>query len=128
MRTLHETDASALEAAATALRAGEVIVVPTDTVYGVAALPGLDGAAHRIYVAKGRPGHLQLPVLAASLDQVHALGVEFTARGHHLGRPVVARPLDAGVRLFVRRRPDRSGWRTATKWPCASLRTTSCSP
>jgi L-threonylcarbamoyladenylate synthase len=79
MRTLQETDASALYAAAVALRAGEVIVVPTDTVYGIAALPDVQGAAHRIYLAKDRPAHLQLPVLAASLDQIHALGVEFTA-------------------------------------------------
>ena len=79
MRTLRETDASALDAAAAALRAGEVIVVPTDTVYGLAALPDIEGAAHRIYLAKDRPAHLQLPVLAASLDQVRALGVEFTA-------------------------------------------------
>ncbi len=78
MRTLHETDADALEAAAAALRAGEVVVVPTDTVYGIAALPGLEGAAERIYAAKDRPGDLPLPVLAASLDQVHELGVEFT--------------------------------------------------
>ena len=53
-------------------------MVPTDTVYGIAALPDVDGAAGRIYVAKGRPGHLQLPVLAASLEQVHGLGVAFT--------------------------------------------------
>jgi L-threonylcarbamoyladenylate synthase len=79
MRTLHQSDASALEAAVFALRAGEVIVVPTDTVYGIAALPDVEGAAHRIYLAKDRPAHLQLPVLAASLDQVHALGVAFTA-------------------------------------------------
>jgi len=79
MRTLHQADAGALEAAVAALRDGEVVVVPTDTVYGIAALPDVDGAAHRIYLAKDRPGHLHLPVLAASLDQVRALGVELTA-------------------------------------------------
>ena len=79
MRTLRETDAGALAAAAAALRDGGVVVVPTDTVYGIAALPDIDGAAHRIYLAKGRPEHLHLPVLAASLDQVHGLGVEFNA-------------------------------------------------
>jgi L-threonylcarbamoyladenylate synthase len=79
MRTLHETDAGALAAAAAALRDGGIVVVPTDTVYGIAALPDVDGASYRIYLAKGRPGHLHLPVLAASLDQVHGLGVEFTA-------------------------------------------------
>jgi L-threonylcarbamoyladenylate synthase len=78
MRTLRQTDAGALEAAVVALRAGAVIVVPTDTVYGIAALPDVEGAAHRVYLAKDRPDHLQLPVLAASLDQVHELGVEFS--------------------------------------------------
>ena len=79
MRTLHETDASVHAAAAAALRAGEVVVVPTDTVYGIAALPDVEGAERRIYVAKDRPDHLHLPVLAASLEQVRELGVAFTA-------------------------------------------------
>jgi L-threonylcarbamoyladenylate synthase len=78
MRTLHVNDEGALAAAVTALRAGELIVVPTDTVYGVAALPDIDGAVDRIYLAKDRPPQLHLPVLAASLDQVRRLGVEFT--------------------------------------------------
>jgi L-threonylcarbamoyladenylate synthase len=78
MRTLHALDEEALTAAASALRAGEVVVVPTDTVYGLAALPRDAGAVHRIYLAKDRPESLQLPVLAASVDQVRQLGVEFT--------------------------------------------------
>ncbi len=53
--------------------------MPTDTVYGIAVRPDIEGAAHRIYVAKDRPRHLHLPVLAATLDQVRGLGVEFTA-------------------------------------------------
>jgi len=78
MRTLHVKDEGALAAAVTALRAGEVVVVPTDTVYGVAALPDIAGAVDRIYRAKDRPKQLHLPVLAASIDQVRRLGVEFT--------------------------------------------------
>jgi L-threonylcarbamoyladenylate synthase len=77
MRTLHVTDERALTVAVTTLRAGGVIVVPTDTVYGLAALPGDSGAVQRIYLAKGRPDRLHLPVLAATLDQVRQLGVEF---------------------------------------------------
>lgn len=73
------SDAESLDAASTALRAGEVIVVPTDTVYGLAARPDDAGAVQRIYLAKDRPDRLQLPVLAASVDQVRQLGVEFTA-------------------------------------------------
>jgi L-threonylcarbamoyladenylate synthase len=79
MRTLQVDDADAVTSTITALRAGEVVVVPTDTVYGLAALPDLEAAVHRIYLAKRRPDHLNLPVLAASLDQVRRLGVEFSA-------------------------------------------------
>jgi L-threonylcarbamoyladenylate synthase len=79
MRTLHVDDADSLPASIAALRAGEVVVVPTDTVYGLAALPDVEGAVGRIYLAKDRPDHVHLPVLAASLDQVRRLGVAFTA-------------------------------------------------
>jgi L-threonylcarbamoyladenylate synthase len=77
MRTVHVDEEGALAAAAHALRAGEVVVVPTDTVYGLAALPDRTEAVRRIYVAKERPVHLPLPVLAGSLEQVLGLGVEF---------------------------------------------------
>jgi L-threonylcarbamoyladenylate synthase len=77
MRRLHVDDDDALAAAAHALRAGEVVVVPTDTVYGLAALPGRAEAVQRVYLAKNRPAHLPLPVLAASPEQVRQLGVEF---------------------------------------------------
>ncbi len=79
MRTLRVEDAAALTEAAAVLRAGGVVVVPTDTVYGLAALPDAPRAVERIYLAKDRPDHLHLPVLAGSLDHVRRLGVEFTA-------------------------------------------------
>ncbi|HEX3796733.1 MAG TPA: L-threonylcarbamoyladenylate synthase [Acidimicrobiales bacterium] len=78
MRTLHVDDEGTLAAAAEALMAGEAIVVPTDTVYGVAARPDLADAVHRIYLAKDRPQTMHLPILAASLDQVRALGVHLS--------------------------------------------------
>ena len=79
MQTLHVTDQGALDVAAATLRDGGVIVVPTDTVYGLAALPGDVDAVRRVYLAKGRPDRMHLPVLAATLDQVRQLGVEFPA-------------------------------------------------
>jgi L-threonylcarbamoyladenylate synthase len=77
MRTLRVDDEDALGAASKALRAGEVVLVPTDTVYGLAAMPDRAEAVQRIYLAKDRPTHMPLPVLAASLGQVRQLGVEF---------------------------------------------------
>ena len=78
MRTLHVDDPDAIDAAVAALRAGEVVVVPTDTVYGLAARPDDAGAVDTIYRAKHRPDKLPLPVLAATLDQVRQLGVAFS--------------------------------------------------
>jgi len=77
VRLLHVDDPEAIAAAAAALRAGQVVVVPTDTVYGLAARPDDADAVDTIYRAKHRPDRLQLPVLASSLDQVRQLGVAF---------------------------------------------------
>lgn len=54
-----------VEAAAEALARGELVVVPTETVYGLAARPDLPEAAARVFEAKRRPRGLSLPVLAA---------------------------------------------------------------
>jgi L-threonylcarbamoyladenylate synthase len=71
-------DDAGAQAAAETLGRGGVVVVPTDTVYGLAARPDDGDAVQAVYRAKGRPDGMHLPVLAASLDQVRALGVEMT--------------------------------------------------
>ena len=65
---------------------GGVAVVPTDTVYGLAARPVEVAAVRTIYRLKGRPEGMHLPVLAASVDQVRALGVAFTPGAEALAR------------------------------------------
>jgi L-threonylcarbamoyladenylate synthase len=65
----------AMDAAARALDKGNLIVLPTDTVYGLAARPDLPGATERVFEAKRRPRGLSLPVLAPDLDAVGALAV-----------------------------------------------------
>ena len=65
---------------------GGVAVVPTDTVYGLAARPEDVAAVRSIYRLKGRPEGMHLPVLAASVDQVRGLGVAFTSGAEVLAR------------------------------------------
>jgi L-threonylcarbamoyladenylate synthase len=77
MLTVHADEAGA-RTAAEILLAGGVAVVPTDTVYGLAARPDDAGAVQAVFQAKGRPEGMHLPVLAASVTQVRALGVDFT--------------------------------------------------
>ena len=68
-----------LAAAAAVLRSGGLGVLPTDTVYGLAALPHLPDAVRAVFRAKGRPSGMHLPVLAATVEQVRGLGVAFGA-------------------------------------------------
>jgi L-threonylcarbamoyladenylate synthase len=67
-----------LEEAATLLGAGEVVAVPTDTVYGVAASISHPEALARLFSLKERPTSVALPMLAASLEQIEATGIEVT--------------------------------------------------
>ncbi len=50
------------EAIGAALR-GELIVIPTDTVYGIGTRPDRAAATASLFEAKGRPRDLELPVL-----------------------------------------------------------------
>jgi L-threonylcarbamoyladenylate synthase len=64
-----------LAQAAAAVRAGELVVFPTDTVYGIGTRPDDAAATARLFDAKHRPRELELPVLAASLSEVRTLAV-----------------------------------------------------
>jgi L-threonylcarbamoyladenylate synthase len=64
---------SALDAAVEALAAGRPVVVPTDTVYGVAVEPTRAGATDRLFAVKERPRTAALPLLVASVDQAAML-------------------------------------------------------
>jgi len=85
VRVVRADDAGATEAQA-ALEAGGVVVVPTDTVYGLAARPDRAEAVRAVYRAKGRPEGMPLPILAADEVQVRALGVAFTPAAAVLAR------------------------------------------
>ena len=77
------TEASAVGIATEALAAGELIVIPTDTVYGLAALLDRPAAVEKIFVLKERDRALAIPVLVDSLETALALG-EFDERAKGL--------------------------------------------
>ena len=68
-----------------ALLSGEVVVIPTDTVYGLACLPRFPAAVTRIFDLKGRTTGKSLPVLGHSAQAVADLAV-FDARAVELAR------------------------------------------
>lgn len=64
------SDAASAGRAIDALRAGGVVLLPTDTVYGLACLPSRPEAVQRVYAMKGRPHDVRLPIIVA--DARHA--------------------------------------------------------
>jgi L-threonylcarbamoyladenylate synthase len=69
-----------IEYAANLLKQGELVVFPTDTVYGIGAAVDRPDAVARLYVAKGRPLDRPIPVLISNFDQVERLARNVDAR------------------------------------------------
>lgn len=85
-----------------ALLDGGLVVLPTDTVYGLAALPGDEAAMARLFAAKGRQADVPVAVLCAHLRQAATL-VDPAALGAL--RPVAERWWPGPLTLVLPRRP-----------------------
>ncbi|KQR87836.1 L-threonylcarbamoyladenylate synthase [Sphingomonas sp. Leaf343] len=66
---------AAIAAAGAAIRAGGIVAVPTETVYGLAADAADSAAVARIYAAKGRPAFNPLIVHVPDMAAAEALAV-----------------------------------------------------
>ncbi|MBM4148829.1 MAG: Sua5/YciO/YrdC/YwlC family protein [Lentisphaerae bacterium] len=77
MRLDGTADAAACADAVEAMLAGGLVIVPTDTVYGVAAHPGRPGAVKGLFAAKGRDAGKPIPFLAADIASVKRAGAVF---------------------------------------------------
>lgn len=58
------------------LAAGAAVILPTETVYGLAVQPDAPAARERVYELKGRPKEMNLPVVIGAADQLGRLGVD----------------------------------------------------
>ncbi len=99
------SDEAALEtglaAATTAVRAGELIVLPTDTVYGLGADAFDAAAVTRLLDAKGRGREMPPPVLVGSAATLEALASEVPAWARTLVEHYWPGPLTIVVRQQV---------------------------
>lgn len=99
---------SKIEEIATCLREGGVIVIPTDTVYGLAVKPGDEAAAQRLYDLKSRPPRLNLPIMVASKEDIEKLGVEVNETAAKL----LKSPFMPGALTLIMgfKNDDRASW------------------
>lgn len=79
-------DADVVLRAARALSAGQVVAIPTDTVYGLAAAIDRPDAIARLYALKGRPTEKAIPVLIADPAHLSTLTLRLSTTAERLTR------------------------------------------
>ena len=93
-----------LDAAVRAIEAGQIIGLPTDTVYGIGADPWRADAVERIFEAKGRPEAVALPVLVGDPADAATLAVL-----DDRARRLIDRYWPGPLTIVLRRREDGAG-------------------
>jgi tRNA threonylcarbamoyl adenosine modification protein (Sua5/YciO/YrdC/YwlC family) len=94
-----------IAAAAAAIRRGELVVLPTDTVYGVAADAFSPSAVGDLLAAKGRGRDMPVPVLVSSEQML--TGVVESMSDH---ATALAQRFWPGALSLVVRHPAHLGW------------------
>ena len=98
-----------------------MVVIPTDTVYGLAGDPSNPEAIERIYTIKGRPPQLELNLLASNISQLDGL-VEMDGVARALAAAFWPGPLSLICPVGSRRLAiPRSGTTLMVRVPCHSL-------
>ncbi len=92
-----------LNTAIAALREGMLVVVPTDTVYGLAARASDEAAIAKLYALKRRPARQAISLLVADADMAKRYAL-FDARARALADRYWPGPLT----MIMRARPDAS--------------------
>ncbi len=68
------------------LETGGVVLLPTDTVYGLAVSPNFDDSINRLFALKRRPRNVNLPIMVASDTELEPLGFEVSESARRLLR------------------------------------------
>jgi tRNA threonylcarbamoyl adenosine modification protein (Sua5/YciO/YrdC/YwlC family) len=112
-------DPEAIRYAAEFIRRGELVAIPTDTFYGIAADPFNLAAVDQIYRVKGRPETRALPILVNTTTQAISLSRDVPYTFHKLAAKFWPGPLtllveaSTGVPLKVTAHTGN----VALRWP-----------
>jgi L-threonylcarbamoyladenylate synthase len=110
---------AAVKRAAQSLRAGEVVALPTETVYGLAANALDASAVTRIFEIKGRPAQNPIIVHVASMEMARQCVAEWPIAAEKLARAFWPGPLTL-VLPRARNIPDivtAGGATVGVRWP-----------
>ena len=109
--------------AAAAIQQGQVIAIPTDTVYGLAGDPFRPAVVERIFRIKGRAKDQPILLLIASLDQLHALVRDVPPVFRSIAAQFWPGPLTVILPASKRVPPEVTGGTgtVAVRWPAAVL-------
>lgn len=94
-----------VDEAARAAVEGRLVVLPTDTVYGIGTRPDDPGATARLFEAKRRPRDLELPVLVPTFAEAERVA-RFDERAERLAEAFWPGPLT----LVLPRAGDSEAW------------------
>jgi len=92
------TDSAAIAAAIRALRAGELVVYPTETFYALGADPFSEAALARLFELKGREPGKAVALIAADIASAFSLACEIPADARRLANAFWPGPLTLVVR------------------------------
>lgn len=107
-------DERVVEQAVTALRAGQPIVLPTDTVYGLCAYPYRAEPAQRLYELKGRAAKQPTALVAADLETLFECVPELRGRAAKQARALLPGPFTLILPNPAKRYPWLNGDRPET--------------
>ena len=89
------------------LSKGGVVLIPTDTVYGLAVSPNFDKSIDRLFALKRRPRNVNLPIMVASDTELEPLGFELSESARRLLRsPLVPGSLTLAMGFRSEYRPE----------------------
>lgn len=103
-RVFTAPDADVLADAAACIRAGGVIIFPTDTVYGIGCAAGDDRAVEKIFALKHRPTDKPLAIHAATPAEATAYADTISPAA----RALIDRFWPGPLTIIVQRSPDVS--------------------
>ena len=88
------------------LQSGGVVLLPTDTVYGLAVSPNFDESIDRLFALKRRPRNVNLPIMVASDAELEPLGFEVSESARRLLRsPLIPGSLTLAMGFSSNYRP-----------------------